>query len=126
MWTNRINDASNSLFLLLSQFNISRCPVFLQPLCLTRARDGDHTLSCNPRKRNLGYGTTFLDGQLFDLFNDCFVFVEIFSLELWNYLPIKKIFSSCYSMINTQEKKERVTYSYDGNHQAQNRQEIRG
>jgi hypothetical protein len=72
----------------------------------------------------LGYGTTFLNSQLLDLFNDCFVLVEIFSLELGTCLPIKNV-SFYYNTIRKYINLRREIHSCDGNRQAQNRPEIR-
>jgi hypothetical protein len=76
-----INNPTELLLLSLSQINIPRCPVLLQPLHLGSTRDSNHTLSGNPGKRDLTDRTALANSELLDFLDDCLVFVEIVALE---------------------------------------------
>ena len=78
----RIDDPPHLRLLCLRQFNVSRGPILLQPLRLSRARDGDHALRSHPSESDLRQGATFLRSEGLDLVDDAFVLVEVLALEL--------------------------------------------
>lgn len=80
-----VNDPAHFLFLLLCQFNIPRSPVLLETVDLGRAGDRDHSLCSNPSERDLANRAALSGSKFFDLFDDCFVFVEVFTLEFRGY-----------------------------------------
>lgn len=84
MWLSSINNPAHLLLLLLSQFNIPRCPVLLEPRGLGCTWNGNHSLGSNPGKCNLADSAAFLRRELPDLLNNCLVFVEVFALEFRN------------------------------------------
>lgn len=86
-WLGRIDDGSHFLLLFLCQFNIPRCPVLLQSLCLGRAWNGNHTLGSNPGECDLSYRTAFPRSKLFDLVHDSTVLVEVIALKFGSCGP---------------------------------------
>lgn len=80
-----INDLAHLGFLLISQVDIPRSPVLLQPVRLGCAGNGNHALSSNPRQGHLADRTASLACDFLDLIHDLLVGVEIFTLELGGY-----------------------------------------
>lgn len=86
MWLSLLNNFTHLLLLLLGEFNLSRCPIFLQPIHLSRAGNGNHALSGDPGEGNLTDRASFLGGKLFDLLNNCTILVEVLALEFGRYM----------------------------------------
>lgn len=80
-----INDSAHFLHFLRRQLNIARRPVLLQAVQLRRTRDSNHPLGRDPGKSNLSGRAAFARGKLLDLLDNGFVFIEVITLEFWNY-----------------------------------------
>ena len=77
-----VNDSSHFLFLFVRQIDIPGGPVLFQSSHFSCPRNGNHALSCDPRKGNLSESASSTYSKLLNLLDDGFVFVEVLSLEL--------------------------------------------
>jgi hypothetical protein len=84
MWLRSIDDLPHLLLLLIRQLDIPGSPILFQSMGLSGAWNRNHTLSRNPRKRDLRCGAAFFRGELLHLLNNSLVLVKVFALELGN------------------------------------------
>jgi hypothetical protein len=78
----RINNPSHLNLFFLSQINIPGSPVFLQTVRLSRTRNSNHSLGCNPSKRDLRQSAALAKSEFLNFLYYSLVLVEVFALKL--------------------------------------------